>query len=174
MVCGMCDITLLENVCEVCLAGKQTRRPFQTNIKMIAKECLAVVYSDIYGPFEVPSLGGKGYFITFIDEYSRMIWLYVIKMKSEAFEVFLRFNVNVEWESRKLLKTLRTDGGEEFTSNAFENYYQANRIMHEVTTPYTPQHNELAERMNRTILNTVRSLLKEKGMPHKLWGEAAS
>jgi len=91
-------------------------------------------------------------------------------MKSEAFEVFLKFKANVERESGKLLKTLRTYGGGEFTSNTFENYCQANGIMHEVTTPYTPQHNALAERRNRTILNMVRSLMKEKGLPHKLWG----
>jgi len=173
MVSRMCDITLPENVCEVCLARKQTKRPFQTNMKMGAKECLAVVYLDVCGPFKVPSLGGNMYFITFVDEYSRIIWLYVIKMKSEAFEVYLRFKANVERESGKLLKNLRTDGGGEFTSNAFENYCQANMIMHEVTTPYTPQHNALARR-NRTILNMVRSLLKKKGLPHKLWGEAAS
>jgi len=79
MVSRICDITLLENVCEICLAGKQTRRPFQTNMKMRAKECLAMVYSDVCGPFEVPSLGVNRYFITFVDEYSRMIWLHVIK-----------------------------------------------------------------------------------------------
>ena len=174
MVSGIGNIDLPETVCEICLAGKQTRRPFQANMKMRAKECLAVVYSDVCGPFEVPSLGGNRYFITFVDEYSRMIWLYVIKMKSEAFEVFLKFKAKVERESGKLLKTLRTDGGGEFTSNRFESYCQANGIMHEVTAPYTPQHNALAERRNRTILNMVRSLLKEKKLPHKLWGEAAS
>ena len=156
------------------MAGKETRRPFQTNMKMRAKECLVVVYSEVCGPFEVPSLGGNKYFITFVDEYSRMIWMYVIKMKSAAFEFFLRFKANVERESGKLLKTLRTDGGGEFTSNAFENNCQANGIMHEVTTLYTPQHNALAETRNKTILNMVRNLLKEKGLPHKLWGETAS
>jgi len=79
-----------------------------------------------------------------------------------------------ERESGKLLKILRTDGGGEFTSNVFEQHCQASGIVHEITAPYTPQHNGLAERRNRTILNMTRSMIKEKGLPQKFWGEAVS
>lgn len=67
---------------------------------------------------------------------------------------------------------LRTDGGGEFTSTEFERFCTENGIAHEVTAPYTPQHNGVVERRNRTIMNMVRSMLKSKGLPNSFWGEA--
>lgn len=79
-----------------------------------------------------------------------------------------------EKQSGRFLKILRTDGGGKFVSNEFDDFCVKHGIQHEVTPPYTPQHNELAERRNRTVLNMVRSMLKEKGLPHCFWGEAAN
>jgi len=100
-----------------------------------ASEALQVVHSDMCGPFEVPSLGGSKYFITFIDEFTRMIWLYTIKLKSEALEIF---KILVEKESDKSIKILRTDGGGEYTSKEFDAFYTSQGVVHEVTAPYTP------------------------------------
>lgn len=71
------------------------------------------------------------------------------------------------------MKILRTDGGGEYTSNEFEKFGEDNGIQHEVTAPYTPQHNGLVERRNITVLDMARGMLKEK-FPHTLWGEAVS
>ena len=98
--------------------------------------------------------------ITFVDEHTRMLWLYTIKLKSEALEVFKRFKVLVEKESEKTIKILRTDGGEEYTSKNFEEFCINEGISYEVTSPYTPQHNGVIERRNRTILDMARSMLK--------------
>jgi len=70
------------------------------------------------------------------------------------------FKILVEKQSGKSLKILRTDGGGEFTSGEFENFCRDNGIIHEITTPYTPQHNGIAERRNKTIMNMVRSMIK--------------
>ncbi|MCH84599.1 retrovirus-related pol polyprotein from transposon tnt 1-94, partial [Trifolium medium] len=141
---------------------------------MRANSALGVIHSDICGPFENPTLAGNKYFITFVDEYTRMIWLYTIKLKSEALYIFKKFKVLVEKESEKSIKILRTDGSGEYTSKEFEAFCVNEGIIHEVTAPYTPQHNGLAERRNRTILDMARSMLKQKNMPPKFWGEAVS
>ncbi|MCH85421.1 retrovirus-related Pol polyprotein from transposon TNT 1-94, partial [Trifolium medium] len=107
-----------------------------------------------------------------LDEHTRMFWLYTIKFKSEALEVFKKFKVLAEKESEKAIKILRTDGGGEYTSKYFEESCVREGTTHEVTSPYTPQHNGLAERRNRTILDMARSMLKQKNMQHKFWGEA--
>lgn len=73
MVSSMLHICLPINACKSCLASKQSRKPFQSKIKMRSRECLEVVHSDICGPFEVPSLAGNRYFLVFDDEYNRMI-----------------------------------------------------------------------------------------------------
>ncbi|WVZ24094.1 hypothetical protein V8G54_002638 [Vigna mungo] len=174
MVSGMPCISLPMNACKSCLAGKQPRKSFKTRIETRSKECLDVVHADICGPLETPSLAGNRYFVVFVDEFSRMCWAFMIKAKSEALEIFKKYVVNVERESGKTLKILRTDGGGEFTSHAFELFCQEKGITHEVTAPYTPQHNALVERRNRTIMNMARCLLKEKELPQNLWAEAVS
>ncbi|WVY92490.1 hypothetical protein V8G54_031578 [Vigna mungo] len=165
MVSGMRKITIPENVCDSCLAGKQTRKPFKSLIRMRAKDCLEVV-PDICGPFEVPSLVGNRYFIT-LDEFSMMLWIYVIKMKSDALDTFIKFNTYAERESGKKLKILRTDEGREYTGD-YKNHCQAREIVHEVTTPYTPQHPT-----HCSIMAWQRGEI-EKRLPHKFWGEFVS
>jgi transposase InsO family protein len=128
----------------------------------------------VCGPFEVSSLGGNKYFISFVDEFSRMMWIYLTKAKSESFDVFKKFKRRVEKESEKSIKILRTDGGGEYTSNELKQFLVEQGINHEVSAPYTPQHSGLAERRNRAVLNMVRSMLREKSLPSYLWGEAVN
>lgn len=174
LVKGIPRITVPEKVCEGCIIAKQPRNSFKAYLPQRATDLLGVIYSDVCGPFEDPSLGGNKYFVTFVDEFSRMLWLYLIKTKGEVFAIFQKFKVMAEKQSGKFLKILRTDGGGEYVSNDFENFCIKHGIQHEVTPPYTPQHNGLAERRNRTILNMVRSMLKGKNLPHTFWGEAAT
>jgi hypothetical protein len=58
--------------CEVCLRGKQSRLPFVARKPKRSKTALEIIHSYICGPFEVPNIGGRRYFITFVDEHTRM------------------------------------------------------------------------------------------------------
>ena len=69
-----------------------------------------------------------------------------------------------------MIKILRTDGGGEYVSNEFKEFYESEGLIHEVTPLYTPQHNGTAERRNITLLNMVRCMLKSKNLPSFLWG----
>jgi transposase InsO family protein len=102
------------------------------------------VYSDVCGPFDTESLGGNKYFVSFVDEYSRMMWLYLIKTKDEVLHVFQKFKVMVEKQAERKIKILRSDGGGEYTSTAFKDFCTREGIVHEITAPYTPQHNGLS------------------------------
>jgi len=84
LVHGLPKLNVRKSICEISVKSKQSRLPFVSKAPKRASEALRVVHYDICGPFEVPSLGGSKYFITFIDEFTRMIWLYTIKLKSEA------------------------------------------------------------------------------------------
>lgn len=68
---------------------------------------------------QTPSLGGNKYYITFIDDYSRMCWVYFLRNKSETFHVFKKFKVMVELPSVYNVKRLRTDRGGKFISTDF-------------------------------------------------------
>jgi len=174
LVSGLPVLDASKKTCETFLKGKQSRLPFVSEKPKRSKAALEVLHSDICGPFEVPTIGGSKYFITFEDEHTRMLWLYTIKLNSETLEVFKKFKILTEKESGKSIKILRTDGGGEYTSKSFEELCSNEGISHEVTSPYTPQHNGLAERRNRTILDMARSMLKQKNMPHMFCGEAVS
>ena len=110
--------------------------------------------------------------MSFVDEFSRKIWTYLLKVKSEVFENLKKFTAMIEKQSGKKLKILRTDGGGEFNSREIEAFCTDKGIIHEVTAPYTPQHNGVVERRNRTIMNMVRSMLRGKNLPKALWREA--
>jgi len=112
--------------------------------------------------------------VTFIDEFTRKLWIYLLAKKDEVFGVFKKFRLLVQNESGEVISRLRNDGGGEFTSTKFNDFFSSNDINHEVTAPYTPQHNGILERKNRTLVNMIRSMLKQKQMPHYLWGEAAA
>src|ERR1044072_1093146 len=168
MVLGLPLIRHPEKICDKCLISKQPRGSFSSFTPTRTTGVLDVVYSDVCRPCEVPSLGVNKYFVSFVDDFSRKIWVSLLKLKNEVFSEFKVFKSLAENQSGRSIKILRTDGGGEFCSNEFNDFCAENGV----TAPYTPQHNGAAERRNRTILNMVRSMLKGKNLPLSFWGEA--
>ena len=83
------------NNCEVCAEGKQCRNPFKSSDSR-SDAILELVYSDVAGPMENVSLGGARYMLTFIDDFSRKIFPYFLKRKSEVHVTFREFKAFVE------------------------------------------------------------------------------
>ena len=158
--------------CETCVGGKHHRSPFDTS-KSQTKEP-QLVHSDVCGKMSEKSLGGAEYFLTFTDDKSRYSWVYTLKTKDQVFDRFLEWKALVKKASGKKLKTLRTDNGGEYTSTQFENYLKTEGIRHERTVPKTPEQNGVAERLNRTLVETSRSMLLDAKLPKRFWAEAVS
>ena len=133
-----------------------------------------MVHADICEPIKPISNSKKRYFISFIDDYSRKVWIYFLAEKSEAFTIFKNYKNLVEKETGAFIRCLRTDRGGEFTSDEFKVFCKANGISRQLTAAYTPQQNGVAERKNRTIMNIVRSMLSEKQIPKNFWPEAVN
>lgn len=159
------------NPCDHCLFGKHHKVSFSKRLKR-KKNILEMVHSDVCGPMEVETLGGSRYFVTFIDDASRKVWVYFLKTKDQVLQYFKRFHAMVERQTGKPLKCLRSDNGGEYTSHDFKNYCFEHGIRHEKTVPGTPQHNGVAERINRTIMERVRCMLRMAKLPKPFWGEA--
>jgi hypothetical protein len=81
----------------------------------------------------------KKYFITFIDDISRKCWMYFLKEKSEAFDIFKKYNVMVEKSMGYYVRALRSHIGGKYLSNKFKTYYEKQGVQRYLTTPYTPQ-----------------------------------
>jgi transposase InsO family protein len=174
MVKGLPSFQAHTRVCEECLVGKQQRDPFPKKSTWRASQILQLVHADICGPINPISNSKKRYLISFIDDYSRKIWVYYLVEKSEALHVFKSFKTKVEKETGLCIRGLRTDRGGEFTSLEFTDFCTTNGIQRQLTASYTPQQNGVAERKNRTIMNMVRSMLTEKEIPRTFWPEAVN
>ena len=127
------------------MKGKEIKNPFPKS-ETKTKGMLELIQSDVCGPISSTSLCGFEYYITFIDEFSRKTWIYFLKAKSEMFEKFKEFKVLIENLSDKKIKILRSDNGGEYTSKEFEAFCKDVGIKRELTTPYNPQQNGVAER----------------------------
>ncbi|XP_074378708.1 uncharacterized protein LOC141720258 [Apium graveolens] len=117
MVDGMPEINEPENLCEVCVKGKQHRQSFPVGKSWRARRPLEIVHTDIVGLFDISSLGGNRYYLTFIDDFSRKSWVYIIKEKSEALDKFQEFKALAEKQSGHYLKVLRSDRGGEWSED---------------------------------------------------------
>ncbi|KAM1644664.1 hypothetical protein EV1_006204 [Malus domestica] len=123
--------------CECCLKGKMTKSPF-TGKGERATEILGLIHTDVCGPMSITSRGGFSYYITFTDDHSRFGYVYLMKYKSESFEMFKEFKNEVEKQTGKQIKTLRSDRGGEYLSNEFLDYLKECGIVSQWTPPGTP------------------------------------
>uniref|UniRef100_H3H993 Integrase catalytic domain-containing protein n=1 Tax=Phytophthora ramorum TaxID=164328 RepID=H3H993_PHYRM len=137
-----------------------------------AKHVLEVVHSDVCGPMQTPTFGGKRYFVTFIDDKSHFCVVYLLRNKSEVAAKFAEFVAFAETQTGKRVQTLRSDNGGEYTSGAMAKFCADRGIVQKFTPPYTPQLNGVAERMNRTLVECARCMLEHAGLPKWYWGEA--
>eukprot|EP01018_Ginkgo_biloba_P005754 Gb_37606 [translate_table: standard] len=127
-----------KDVCEGCIYGKQHRDSFLVS-KFKTREPLEMVHTNLCGPMKTVSMGKARYFMTFIDDYTRKIWVYFLKEKSEAFMKFIEFRAMAERQSGYKLRILHSNNGEEYISNKFKDFYRKVGIQKQYTTPYTPQ-----------------------------------
>ena len=162
-----------DGVCEPCVLGKQTRLQFPHSTSTTT-EPLQLVHMDVCGPMPVASLGGGRYFATFLDDFTKMSVVRIIRSKSDVAAEVQQVLAMLERQSGKLTKAVRTDGGGEYVNHTLEDFMRSRGISHQTTMPYTPQQNGKAERLNRTLLDKVRAMLAQAQLPKEMWGEAVT
>ena len=104
---------------------------------------------------------GAFYFITFIDDYTRFGFGYLISHKFEGLSCFNTYRNFVENQLDRKIKALRTDQGREYLSDQFRNLCNEKAIKHQLSIPRTLQQNGVAEQRNRTLLEMVRSMMAQ-------------
>ncbi|UYV76012.1 hypothetical protein LAZ67_13002147, partial [Cordylochernes scorpioides] len=160
--------------CEACIMGKLTRQPYHPVTTNCTSKPLELVHMDLCGPMPHQSLGGSKYFFVLVDDFSRRTFIYFLKNKDETLGKFEEFKTRVENELNLKIKDVRTDNGTEFTNHRFKNFSIKNGIHHQLSTTYSPQSNGVAERVNRTLIETARTLLFDSGLPMAFWAEAVA
>ena len=164
---GAADLPLASHVsqsslpCDACAAGKSHRQSVSKKAAHRTTRCLELVHSDMWGPIDVDAHGGWIGFLTFIDDFSRKAVVYLMKGESGA-DVLTHLTDYKAWAENitgQRLTALRTDNGGEFINRATDQFFRQHGITRQVTTAYTSSQNGVAERFNRTIMDTVRSML---------------
>ena len=158
----------LNKACDVCLRAKQTRCSFPDSINKTLKP-FDMIHTDLWGPYRTESSSGARYFLTVVDDYSRGVWIYLLKDKTEAPIQLKNFLSMVHTQFQTIVRTIRSDNGSEFIS--LKNFFLSKGIIHETSCVGTPQQNGRVQRKHRHILNIARALRFEASLLIEFWGE---
>lgn len=157
--------------CDVCQIAKHQRSNFPSQPYKSSKP-FALIHSDLWGPSRVPNVSGKKWFITFIDDHTRITWVYLLKEKGEAEQTFKHFHLMVNNQFNAKIQILRTDNGREYFNSILGGYFLENGIIHQNSCVDTPQQNGVAERKNRHLLEVARSIMFTNNVPKYFWGDS--
>jgi hypothetical protein len=166
LVCSGLDSS--ESVCDACLRAKAHQLPYPKSTSQSAAP-LDLVFSDVWGP-AIDSFDNKKYYVSFIDDYSKFTWIYLLRHKSEVFQFFKEFQSLVERLLNRKILAMQTDWGGEY--ERLNSFFRTIGITHLVSCPYAHQQNGVAERKHRHIVEMGLSLLANASMPLKFWDQA--
>ena len=128
------------------------------------KASLELIHTDICGPMEVPTPSGEKYFATFTDDYSHSVSVALLKRKSDVGQELQNYIQEMENQTGKTVKEVRSDNAPEYLTKTLLSYYKQKGIIVNTTNPYTPEQNGIAERMNDTLGCMVRAQLQTSDM----------
>ena len=156
--------------CVTCPVARFTKLPFQKSLSH-AKAPFDLLHADIWGPYKVPTRNKYRYFLTLVDDCTRMIWVYLLQFKSEFLTCLKSFCSYIHNQFQASVKILRTDNALEFQDSICNQFYGVSGIFHQMSCAYKPQQNARVERRHRYILEMSRALKFQSGLDITFWGE---
>jgi len=128
---------VMSKVCEACQLGKQAKHPFPIQTTHVCSKPLEMIHSYVWTT-KTESIGRCKYYVSFIDDHTRKVWVYFMKHKGEMFQHFLNFKAMVEKEKGVSIKCLRSDGRGDYFSNEFNEYLKEHGIQRKYSCSYSP------------------------------------
>ncbi|KAF7823637.1 retroelement pol polyprotein-like [Senna tora] len=182
---GHCPLTVLKQIeeikvndenfptaCDICHFAKQQRNPFSKSITR-SDSIFDLIHVDLWGPYkEKCTLTNATYFLTIVDDHSRVTWVFLIQHKHMVPQLLCNFITMIKNQYGKSIKSVRTDRGTEFTNTQCDSFFKEKGIEHQKTCSYTPQQNGVVERKHKHILQIARALMFQSNLPKGFWGEA--
>ena len=158
--------------CLPCAEANMKALPFGIRDYTQGKSILDIIHTDLAGPMNVTALGGFKYIITFTDDFSRFITVYLLKNKNEATQAYKKFFNLVTNLHDKKIKRIHSDLGGEYMDTEWKQHNESNGVLCSQAPRKTPQLNGVAEVANRILFNKARAMMADSNLPKELWGEA--
>ncbi|KAJ0918468.1 putative RNA-directed DNA polymerase [Helianthus annuus] len=164
----------LQDVCVPCQKGKQIKKSHPLKKVNTVNMPLERLHMDLFGPVKHKSVHGEVFCLVVTDDYSRFSWVDFIVHKRETPEILKNLITLLENLYNLKVRRIRSDNGTEFKNRVMDEFCTAKGILHEYSSRYTPQQNGVAERKNRTLIETARTMLVESQLPVRFWTEAVA
>jgi histone deacetylase 1/2 len=148
-------------VCDSCQLAKSHQLPYPIS-SSVSTAPLEQVFSDVWGPAPL-SVGNHSYYVSFIDDFSKFTWIYLLKKRSDMYQAFLNFQQYVERKFDRKNVTMQTVWGGEYEK--LNGFFQKVGITHHVSCPHAHQQNGSADRKHRHIVEVGLALLANASMP---------
>jgi len=163
------------DLCPICIKAKHQRQITRTPVERTSRP-FQLVHSDLCGPIQPESASGFRYFIVYIDDFSRSVWVYFLRTKTavEVVSVFQELLASLdkkypEWPVTRF----RCDNGRgEYDNSLFRGILRVSGISFEPSPPYTQHKNGVSERMIRTLVTKAWAMLLDSQLPDMFWAEA--
>ncbi|GJT37698.1 putative ribonuclease H-like domain-containing protein [Tanacetum coccineum] len=163
-----------DHTCVACQKGKQHKASCKTKLVSSISQPLQMLHMDLFGPTFVRSINHKIYCLVVTDDYSRFSWVFFLATKDETSGILKTFITGIENQINHKVKIIRCDNGTEFKNNDMNQFCGMKGIKREFSVARTLQQNGVAERKNRTLINTARTMLADSLLPTTLWAEVVN
>ena len=159
--------------CTHYVQGKMHSLPFCDSVSVTSKP-LELVHSDVWGPAPITSCNGTRYYVSFIDDFTRFTWIYLLKYKSQVLSFFIHFRNLMENLLNTCIKIVCTDPGGEYSKNEFQSFCSSVGIFHQYSRPRTSQQNGVAERKHCHFVDMALTIINQASLILNLWPYAFS
>ncbi len=157
-------------ICESCMIDRQKRNVNKTSRIFVIK-FLEIVHTDLRESLS-RTRSNHAHYMTFRNDWSDVIWVHLLRNKNQTFDVFKAFQVNTERSADgcKII-TLRRNNASEYIDQKFQDYLIEQGIHWDSRVSYVPEQNDEAERLNRTLMYKIRSMLNDRKISKEMWDE---
>jgi hypothetical protein len=149
---------LKAHLCEGCLKGKMTRSGMTGKIEYDVHDIMDLWVCDTM-IILIPTMNGCIYIFLIMDVHSSKLFISLHRTKDEIASAFINIIKQQQTQTDKILKRVHSDNGTEVKNGKVKAFLDSQGTIFTTSTPYTPQHNALIERKNRTVIEMTKSMM---------------
>ncbi|XP_063948047.1 uncharacterized protein LOC135152146 [Daucus carota subsp. sativus] len=163
-----------DGLCGACQQGKQKRSSFKSKVLSSIVKPIQLLHMDLFGPVNIMSISKKKYCLVIVDDFSKFTWTFFLHSKDKAGKIIINHIKALNNNPDVKVERIKSDNGTEFKNSVMKEFCEEKGIIHEFSTPRTPQQNGVVERKNRTLIEAAITMINEAQLPTYFWDEAVN